>query len=148
MVDGSDDVPEGQIAAVREVLAEIGAGEVPELIVINKSDIADPLVVGRIRSREPHSVVVSAAHGCRHRRAARRRRARPARTRPSRSTCSSRSTAATSWPASTRRAATSRSSTPPKGPPIRAVVGEQLAAELNGVAVDSSADVASEVGPE
>ena len=63
VVDGSDDFPEGQIAAVREVLAEIGAGEVPELIVINKSDIADPLVVGRIRSREPHSVVVSAATG-------------------------------------------------------------------------------------
>jgi GTP-binding protein HflX len=63
VVDGSDDFPEGQIAAVREVLAEIGAGEVPELIVINKSDIADPMVIGRIRSREPHCVVVSAATG-------------------------------------------------------------------------------------
>ena len=77
VVDGSDDFPEGQIAAVREVLAEIGAGEVPELIVINKSDIADPLVVGRIRSREPHSVVVSAATGRGHPRAAGGRRARP-----------------------------------------------------------------------
>jgi GTP-binding protein HflX len=63
VVDGSDGAPEGQIAAVREVLAEIGASEVPELLVINKSDIADPMVVGRLRAREPHSVLVSAATG-------------------------------------------------------------------------------------
>lgn len=63
VVDGSDDHPEGQLAAVREVLAEIGAANVPELVVINKSDIADPLVIGRLRVREPHSVVVSAHTG-------------------------------------------------------------------------------------
>jgi GTP-binding protein HflX len=63
VVDGADDLPEGQIAAVREVLAEIGAAGVPELLVINKADVADPLVVGRLRAREPHSVVVSAATG-------------------------------------------------------------------------------------
>jgi GTP-binding protein HflX len=63
VVDGSDGAPEGQIAAVREVLAEINAAEVPELLVINKADIADGLVVGRLQSREPHSVVVSAASG-------------------------------------------------------------------------------------
>ncbi|MGB8022065.1 MAG: GTPase HflX [Candidatus Nanopelagicales bacterium] len=63
VVDGADDVPEGQIAAVREVLAEIGAGDIPELVVINKADVADPMVVARLRSREPHSVLVSAATG-------------------------------------------------------------------------------------
>jgi GTP-binding protein HflX len=63
VVDGSDDLPEGQIAAVREVLAEIGAAQVPELLVVNKSDLADPLVVARLMAREPHSVVVSAASG-------------------------------------------------------------------------------------
>ena len=63
VVDGSDDFPEGQLSAVREVLAEIGASEVPELVVINKSDLADPTVVGRLRAREPHSVLVSAATG-------------------------------------------------------------------------------------
>ncbi len=63
VVDGSDDFPEGQLSAVREVLAEIGASEVPELVVINKSDLADPIVVGRLRAREPHSVLVSAATG-------------------------------------------------------------------------------------
>ena len=63
VVDGAHPDPEGQIAAVREVLAEIGADRVPELIVINKADIADPLVVARLRQREPHSVVVSAKSG-------------------------------------------------------------------------------------
>ena len=63
VVDGADGHPEDQISAVREVLAEIGAAGIPELIVINKADIADPLVVGRLRAREPHSVVVSATTG-------------------------------------------------------------------------------------
>ena len=63
VVDGSHPDPEGQISAVREVLADIDAGKVPELIVINKADAADPLVVDRIRRREPHSVVVSARTG-------------------------------------------------------------------------------------
>ena len=63
VVDGSHADPEGQIAAVREVFAEIGADSVPELIVINKSDAADPLVLTRLLAREPHSVVVSARTG-------------------------------------------------------------------------------------
>jgi GTPase len=63
VVDGSHPDPEGQIAAVREVLAEIGADRVPELIVVNKTDIADPLVVKRLQAREPHTVVVSAHTG-------------------------------------------------------------------------------------
>jgi GTP-binding protein HflX len=63
VVDGSHADPEGQIAAVREVFAEIGADSVPELIVINKSDVADPLVLTRLLAREPHSVVASARTG-------------------------------------------------------------------------------------
>ena len=63
VVDGSHADPEGQITAVREVFAEIGADAVPELIVINKSDVADPLVVSRLLAREPHAVVVSARTG-------------------------------------------------------------------------------------
>jgi GTP-binding protein HflX len=63
VVDGSHPDPEGQLAAVREVLAEIGADKVPELVVINKADIADDLVLARLRQREPHSVVVSAQTG-------------------------------------------------------------------------------------
>jgi GTP-binding protein HflX len=63
VVDGSHPDPEGQLAAVREVFAEIEAQQVPELVVINKADAADPLVLVRLRQREPHSVVVSAHTG-------------------------------------------------------------------------------------
>ncbi|GAC1383682.1 MAG: GTPase HflX [Marmoricola sp.] len=63
VVDGSHPDPEGQLAAVREVLTEIGAHQVPELVVINKIDAADPLVVQRLLAREPHSVAVSAHTG-------------------------------------------------------------------------------------
>ncbi|HEY0888912.1 MAG TPA: GTPase HflX [Nocardioides sp.] len=63
VVDGSHPDPEGQLAAVREVFAEIGASDVPELVVINKADAADPVVLGRLQRAEPHSVVVSARTG-------------------------------------------------------------------------------------
>ena len=63
VVDGSHLDPEGQLAAVREVLAEIGADSVPELVVINKTDAADPMVVSRLLAREPHAVICSARTG-------------------------------------------------------------------------------------
>ena len=46
VVDGSDADPLGQIDAVRTVLAEIGASDRPEQLVINKIDQADPDVLG------------------------------------------------------------------------------------------------------
>jgi GTP-binding protein HflX len=63
VVDGAHPDPEGQLSAVREVFAEIGAADVPELVIINKADAADPMVLARLRQREPHSVVVSARTG-------------------------------------------------------------------------------------
>jgi GTP-binding protein HflX len=63
VVDGSDEAPEAQIAAVREVLGDIGAQDVPELVVINKADLAEPDALNRLTRREPHSVVVSARTG-------------------------------------------------------------------------------------
>ena len=63
VVDGSDDQPEDQINAVREVLQEIGAHHVPEIIVLNKADAAEPETVARILRREPHAIVVSARTG-------------------------------------------------------------------------------------
>jgi GTPase len=63
VVDASDDAPEEQITAVREVLREIGATDLPELIVLNKADMADPLVVSRVLRMEPNSIVVSARTG-------------------------------------------------------------------------------------
>ncbi|CAN5419386.1 GTPase HflX [soil metagenome] len=63
VVEGSHPDPEGQIRAVREVLAEIDAGGVREIVVINKADLADPMVIARLQSAEPHSVVVSSKTG-------------------------------------------------------------------------------------
>lgn len=63
VVDGSDPDPQGQISAVREVLADIDAGDIRELIVINKADQADPLTVSVLLAQEPHAVVVSAKTG-------------------------------------------------------------------------------------
>jgi GTP-binding protein HflX len=63
VVDGSDADPQAQISAVREVLAEIGASDVAELVVINKADTADPIELEALRLREPRSVVVSARTG-------------------------------------------------------------------------------------
>jgi GTP-binding protein HflX len=63
VVDGSHPDPEGQISAVREVLAEVGGDRIKEVIVINKADIADPDVIDRIRRHEKHSVAVSARTG-------------------------------------------------------------------------------------
>jgi GTP-binding protein HflX len=64
VVDGSHPDPEGQIAAVREVLAGVeGASDVPEIIVINKADVADPEVIDRLTRTHKHAVVVSARTG-------------------------------------------------------------------------------------
>lgn len=63
VVDGSHPDPEGQIAAVRSVFAEVDAHRIPEIIVLNKADAADPAVIARIRAKEPHAVVVSARTG-------------------------------------------------------------------------------------
>ena len=63
VVDGSDADPRAQLAAVRGVLAEIGAEDVPELVVVNKADVADPIVVEGLRLRERGCVVVSARTG-------------------------------------------------------------------------------------
>jgi len=62
VVDASDVDPEGSIAAVRTVLEEIGAGEVPELYVFNKADI-DPATAQRLVERDPGSVAVSSTTG-------------------------------------------------------------------------------------
>ena len=63
VVDGSHPDPEGQLSAVRDVLSDIGAGDVPEIVAINKADAADQLVVARLLRSEPHAVVVSARTG-------------------------------------------------------------------------------------
>ena len=63
VVDASHPDPEGQIRAVREVFAEVDARHIPEIIVLNKADAADPFVLERMRQREPEHVIVSARTG-------------------------------------------------------------------------------------
>ncbi|GGR41740.1 GTPase HflX [Streptomyces netropsis] len=63
VVDGAHPAPEEQLAAVREVIREVGAVDVPEIVVINKADAADPLVLQRLLRVEKHSIAVSARTG-------------------------------------------------------------------------------------
>ncbi|HEU0088972.1 MAG TPA: GTPase HflX [Pseudonocardiaceae bacterium] len=67
VVDGTDSMPERQVEAVREVLAEIAAGRnipmPPELLVVNKIDQADQLVLSRLRHLLPGASFVSAHTG-------------------------------------------------------------------------------------
>jgi GTPase len=60
VVDGSDPDPEGQISAVRAVLADIGAGDLPEQMVVNKADLASADAIAALRTRYPGAVVISA----------------------------------------------------------------------------------------
>lgn len=64
VVDAAHPDPLSQIAAVRAVIADIpGALEVPELIVLNKIDLADAVTIAALRTRLPDAVLVSAATG-------------------------------------------------------------------------------------
>jgi GTPase len=65
VVDGSapDEEQDGQRAAVDDVLSEIGAGELPVEIVLNKVDRLDPLARRRLANRFPGAPQVSALTG-------------------------------------------------------------------------------------
>lgn len=63
VVDASHPDPGGQIATVRNVIAEVGGGQVPELIVFNKIDLVDQSTRMALRGMEPNSIGVSARTG-------------------------------------------------------------------------------------
>ncbi|GMA31746.1 GTPase HflX [Litorihabitans aurantiacus] len=64
VVDASHPDPESQIAAVREVLADIdGVDELTEVLVLNKADIAEPETLARLRVSAEHTAAVSARTG-------------------------------------------------------------------------------------
>jgi GTP-binding protein HflX len=63
VVDGDHPDPEEQVRAVREVLAEVGADGLPELLVVNKTDAADEEVLLRLKRLWPQAVFVSARTG-------------------------------------------------------------------------------------
>jgi GTPase len=52
-----------QVAAVREVLGEIGAGRLPELLALNKWDLLDEVERARLRRRFPEGLPISATDG-------------------------------------------------------------------------------------
>ena len=62
VVDAVAADPEAQMEAVGAVLTEIGAGEVPQLVCVNKADL-DPEAASRVAKHHPGSVVASAATG-------------------------------------------------------------------------------------
>lgn len=63
VVDGSHPDPQEQIRAVREVIKDVGGGDIPEIIAINKADIAAPEVLMRILREESNSFAFSARTG-------------------------------------------------------------------------------------
>ena len=63
VVDGSHPDPKEQIRAVREVINEIGGGDIPEIIAINKADIAPPEIIMQLLREEPNSYAFSARTG-------------------------------------------------------------------------------------
>ena len=63
VVDGSHSDPFEQIRAVRQVIQEVGGAQIPEIIAINKVDIADPHVVMEILRKEPNSFAFSVRTG-------------------------------------------------------------------------------------
>ncbi len=65
VVDASlpEEVLVEQVRAVENVLAEIGAGDVPVELVLNKVDLLDPLARRRVANRFPDAVQISAVDG-------------------------------------------------------------------------------------
>src|ERR1700759_3206980 len=63
VVDAADPDPEAQLRAVREVLADADATQVPEQLVFNKVDAASPETLRRLRRLAPDALFVSARSG-------------------------------------------------------------------------------------
>jgi GTPase len=63
VVDGSHPDPEQQMRSVHEVLGEVGADKLPELLVVNKIDAADEETMLRLKRQWPGAIFVSARTG-------------------------------------------------------------------------------------
>ncbi|MET7964361.1 GTPase HflX [Micromonospora zamorensis] len=63
VVDGTHPDPEEQVRAVHEVLAEVSADRLPELLVVNKTDAADEDTLLRLKRLWPDAIFVSAYSG-------------------------------------------------------------------------------------
>jgi GTP-binding protein HflX len=63
VVDASHPDPGSQIATVRDVIGDVGARDIPELIVFNKADLIDEGTRLALRGLEPDSLFVSSRTG-------------------------------------------------------------------------------------
>lgn len=63
VVDATDPDPMGQIKTVREVIAQVEASQIDELIIFNKSDLIDKDTEVRLRGLVPGCLLVSARTG-------------------------------------------------------------------------------------
>ncbi len=63
VVDAGHPDPGSQLATVRDVLGEVGARDIPEIVAFNKADLADADARLVLRGLEPDGVFVSARTG-------------------------------------------------------------------------------------
>jgi GTPase len=63
VVDGAHPDPGAQLATVRDVIGDVGARDLPEIVVFNKADLADDDRRLLLRGLEPDAVFVSARTG-------------------------------------------------------------------------------------
>jgi GTPase len=63
VADATSETLDEQQDAVRRVLGEIGAGDIPEILVLNKIDLVPGSMRARLAGRFPGSVAVSALTG-------------------------------------------------------------------------------------
>jgi GTP-binding protein HflX len=63
VVDAAHPDPAAQLATVRDVIGEVGARDLPEIVAFNKSDLVDDDQRLLLRGLEPNSVFVSARTG-------------------------------------------------------------------------------------
>ena len=108
VVDASHPDPAAQLQTVRDVIGDVGARDLAEIVVFNKADLVDDDTRMVLRGLEPQRTVRLVAHAARGSTSCARRSRRRCRCRPSRCTRSSRTTAATWSRRPTSRGSSSR----------------------------------------
>jgi len=63
VVDGSHPDPAAQLATVRDVIGDVGARDIPELVVFNKADLVDDDTRLLLRGLEPKAIFASSRTG-------------------------------------------------------------------------------------
>lgn len=63
VVDAAHPDPASQLATVREIMGDVGAREIPEIVVFNKSDLVDDDQRMLLRGLEPRALFVSSRTG-------------------------------------------------------------------------------------